>query len=341
MFISNKPFIIAEMSGNHNQSLDRAFEIIKAASKTGCNALKIQTYTADTMTIDFNSEDFLITDPNSLWNSRKLYDLYKEAMTPWEWHKPIFDKCRELGLMPFSTPFDETAVDFLEELDNQIYKIASFENTHITLLKYVAQTEKPVIMSAGMATIEELEESVTCLKDNGCKDITLLKCTSTYPADPASCNLLTIQDMKKRFGVNVGLSDHTLGIGVSLAAVGAGATVIEKHFCMSRAEGGVDSVFSIEPAEMKLLVEEAGKAYTSLGCVRYGTSSASEEKSKKFRRSIYVVKDIKKGDKLTNKNIRVIRPGFGIPPKYYNDVIGKRAKVDLARGKSLKFADIV
>ena len=327
-----EPFIIAEMSGNHNGSLEKALNITEIAAECGCDAIKLQTYTPDTMTLDCEQSDFIINDPNSLWNGRKLYELYKEAMTPWEWHKPIFERCKELGIICFSTPFDETAVDFLDNLECAIYKIASFENTHIPLLKYVAKTGKPVILSTGMATVEELEESVGCLKDNGCKDITLLKCTSTYPADPANSNLLTMLDMKNRFGVKVGLSDHTLGIGVSLAAIGAGATVIEKHFCLSRLEGGVDSAFSMEPEEMKLLVDEARKAYSSLGEVKYGSSSEQEDKSKKFRRSIYAVQNIKAGEKLTNNNIKVIRPGYGIKPKYLCDIIGKQANENILLG---------
>lgn len=328
-------FIIAEMSGNHNHSLEKALSIAESATASGCSALKLQTYTPDTLTLNCNNEDFLIKDKKSLWSGRKLYDLYGEAMTPWEWHKPIFDRCKELGIIPFSTPFDETAVDFLEDLNCQIYKIASFENTHIPLLKYVAQTKKPVIMSTGMATIEELEESVTCLKENGCRDITLLKCTSTYPADPANSNLMTIPDMKKRFRVKVGLSDHTLGIGVSVASVGLGATVIEKHFCFSRSEGGVDSAFSMEPEEMQQLVEEAKKAYSALGTVKFGSSSEQEEKSRKFRRSIYIVKNIKSGELFNKDNIKIIRPGFGLPPKFYDEILGKKTNCDLNRGTAL------
>jgi pseudaminic acid synthase len=334
-----KPFIIAEMSGNHNQSLERALRVVEAAANAGVDALKLQTYTPDTMTIDCNFPDFIINDPNSLWYGRKLYDLYKEAMTPWEWHKPIFDKCRQMGILPFSTPFDSTSVGFLEELDCQIYKIASFENTDIPLLKKIASTGKPVIMSTGMATIEELEESVTCLKENGCIDITLLKCTSTYPATPENCNILTIPDMRKRFGVDIGLSDHTLGIGVSIAAIALGATVIEKHFTLSRAEGGVDSAFSIEPEEMKQLVEECNNVHLALGGIKYGCASENEEKSKKFRRSIYAVQNIKAGEKLKKDNIRVIRPGYGLGPKFYKEIIGKRAVVDLCRGKPIELKD--
>ncbi len=329
------PFIIAEMSGNHNQSLAKALKIVGAAAKCGVNALKLQTYTADTITIDCDTNDFIIKDENNLWYGNKLYELYDKAHTPWEWHKPIFDKCKSYGLTCFSTPFDETAVDFLENLNCPIYKIASFENTHIPLLKYVASTSKPIIMSTGMASIEELEESVNCLKENGCKDLTLLKCTSTYPASPKNCNLLTIPAMKEKFSCNIGLSDHTLGIGVSIASIPLGATVIEKHFCLSRSEGAVDSVFSMEPSEMKQLVEESKKAYQALGQVKYGCSSEQEEKSKKFRRSIYAIKDIKAGEKFTNNNIKVIRPSYGLEPKYYYDVIGKKSAQDISKGNAL------
>ncbi len=335
----NKPFIIAEMSGNHNQSLERALAIVDAAANAGVDALKLQTYTPYTITIDCDKPDFVIDDPNSLWYGRKLYELYGEAMTPWEWHKPIFEKCHKMGILPFSTPFDETAVDFLEKLNCPIYKIASFENTHIPLLKYVAATGKPVIMSTGMATIEELDESVTCLKENGCNDITLLKCTSTYPANPRNSNLMTILDMRKRFGVNIGLSDHTLGIGVSIASIALGATVIEKHFTLSRAEGGVDSAFSTEPAEMKQLVEECNNAYQALGEIKYGCSSEEEIKSKKFRRSIYAVKDINIEEKFTKENIRVIRPGYGLEPKYYEIILGQKAKEFIDFGEPLSISN--
>ena len=337
MLNENKPFIIAEMSGNHNNSLELALKIIEAAASSGCDSLKLQTYTQDTMTLNCNKNDFIINDINSLWNGRKLYDLYKEAMTPWEWHKPLFDKCKDLGIKCFSTPFDETAVDFLEELGNPIYKIASFENTHIPLLKYVAQTGKPIIMSTGMATANDLEESINCLKKYGCKDITLLKCTSTYPSDPGNSNLLTIKDMKKRFNVKVGLSDHTLGMGVSIASIALGATVIEKHFCLSRDEGGIDSAFSMEPHEMKQLAEECNNAYQAIGEIKYGCSSEKEEKSKKFRRSIYISSDIDKGDLLKPENIKIIRPGYGLEPKYYESVIGKKSKIYLAKGTALNW----
>lgn len=335
----NKPFIIAEMSGNHNQSLEKALQIVEAAANCGVDALKIQTYTPDTMTIDCDSPDFIIEDKNSLWKGEKLYDLYKKASTPYEWHKTIFDKCKKLGIIGFSTPFDLTSVDFLEELNCPIYKIASFENGDIPLLKKVAQTKKPVIISLGMIRLEEIKEAVDTLKSNGCGDLTLLKCTSSYPANIENSNLLTILDLQKHFpDCKIGLSDHTLGIGAAVASVALGATVIEKHFTLSRTEGGVDSAFSIEPAEMKQLVEECNNAYLALGKVNYELSE-SEKKSLKFRRSLYVVKDMKKGEKITSDNVRSIRPGYGLHPKYYEEVLGKIALRDLKFGAPLKMED--
>ena len=271
--LNSKPFIIAEMSGNHNQSLERALEIVEAAARTGAHALKLQTYTPDTMTININEGDFHISDPKSLWVGRSLYDLYGEAYTPWEWHKPIFDRARELDMIPFSTPFDDTAVDFLEELDVDFYKIASFENTDLPLIRRVAETGKPMIISTGMASIAELEEMVVAAREAGCKDLILLKCTSTYPSTPENTNLMTIPHLRELFkGCEIGLSDHTLGIGVSVASVALGATVIEKHFTLCRADGGVDSTFSMEPEEMKALVTESERAWQGLGEVHYGAS---------------------------------------------------------------------
>lgn len=333
------PFIIAEMSGNHNQSLDRALEIVEAAAKAGAHALKIQTYTADTMTIDLDNGDFYIEDPESLWKGTSLYQLYQQAYTPWEWHKPIFDRCRELGLIPFSTPFDESAVDFLEELEAPFYKIASFENNDIPLLKKVASTGKPMIISTGMATIAELDETVRVVREAGCKDLVLLKCTSTYPATPENSNVLTIPHMKELFNCHVGLSDHTMGVGTAVASVVLGATVIEKHFTLSRAEGGVDAAFSLEPEELKSLVIETERAWQSLGKVSYGPSE-KEKASMKFRRSIYAVRDIKDGETFTKDNIRVIRPGYGMQPKYFETILGKKAKTDISRGTPLHW-DII
>lgn len=327
----HRPFIIAEMSGNHNQSLERALEIVEAAAKTGAHALKIQTYTADTMTIDIAEGEFFISDKNSLWEGKSLYQLYQEAHTPWDWHKPIFDSARELGMVPFSTPFDDTAVDFLEDLNNAVYKIASFENTDIPLIKKVASTGKPMIISTGMATLEELEESVAAARDAGCKDLVLLKCTSTYPATPENTNILTIPDIRERFGCHVGLSDHTMGIGVAVASVALGATVIEKHFTLRRADGGVDSTFSMEPDEMRQLVVETERAHQALGEVRYGPTD-KEKASLVFRRSLYFVEDMKAGDTITDKNLRAIRPGHGLPPKYYSSLLGKKVNRDIKRG---------
>lgn len=331
MFKSKKPFIIAEMSGNHNQSLDRALKIVEVAAEAGVDALKIQTYTADTMTIDVDNEQFSIRDLNSLWQGKKLYQLYQEAYTPWEWHKPIFDRCRELGVVGFSTPFDETAVDFLESLSVPFYKIASFEMTDIPLIRKVASTGKPMIISTGMATVAEIDETVRTAREVGCKELVLLKCTSSYPASPENSNIVTIPHMRELFQCNVGLSDHTLGVGVAVASVALGATVIEKHFTLSRTDGGVDAAFSMEPAEMKMLVEETGRACEAIGKIAYGLTE-NEKSSLKFRRSIYAVKDIKQGEGFTSENIRIIRPGFGIEPKYYERVLGKTAKQDIFRG---------
>lgn len=331
---NHPPFIIAEMSGNHNQSLERALEIVEAAAKTGAHALKIQTYTPDTMTLDIDEREFHISDPKSLWAGTSLYKLYGEAYTPWEWHKPIFDKARELGMIPFSTPFDDTAVDFLESLDVPCHKIASFENTDLPLIRRVAATGKPLIISTGMATVAELDDTVRAAREAGCKDLILLKCTSTYPATAGNSNILTIPHLRKLFGCEVGLSDHTMGVGVSVASVALGATVIEKHFTLNRADGGVDSAFSMEPAEMAQLVVETERAWQSLGQVAYGPAEA-EKKSLQYRRSLYVVQDLKAGDVLTKENLRAIRPGLGLPTKHLEVVLGKIIKRDVKRGTAL------
>jgi N-acetylneuraminate synthase len=333
------PFIIAEMSGNHNQSLERALEIVEASAATGAHALKLQTYTADTMTLDIREGEFFIEDPNSLWQGRSLYELYHQAHTPWEWHQPIFERCRELGLICFSTPFDATSVDFLEELDSPCYKIASFENVDIPLIKKVAATGKPLIMSTGMASLAELDEAVTAARAAGCKDLILLKCTSSYPATPESTNILTIPHMRELFACEVGLSDHTMGVGVSVASVALGATVIEKHFTLSRADGGVDSAFSLEPEEMTSLVVETERAWQALGAVSYGPTE-KERKSMVFRRSLYVVEDVKAGEELTEKNVRAIRPGYGLPPKVFTEIIGRKTVRDIKRGTPLSW-DII
>ncbi|MFC1831311.1 pseudaminic acid synthase [Thermodesulfobacteriota bacterium] len=333
---SQKPFIIAEMSGNHNQSIERALEIVEAAAKCGVHALKLQTYTPDTMTLDLDDAEFQINDPDSLWTGSSLYELYKQAHTPWDWHKPIFERARALGLIAFSTPFDETAVDFLEELDVPCYKIASFENTDINLIKKAASTGKPLIISTGMATIAELDEAISTARQAGCKEIILLKCTSTYPAAPDDSNLLTIPHLRDLFGCEVGLSDHTTGLGAALASVALGATVIEKHFTLDRAEGGVDSAFSLELHEMKQLVLESEIAHKALGKISYGPVK-DEEKSTHFRRSLYIVKDLKAGDILTHENTRAIRPGFGLPVKHINHILGKTVKRNIKRGTPLKW----
>jgi pseudaminic acid synthase len=327
----HQPFIIAEMSGNHNQSLERALEIVESAAKAGAHALKIQTYTADTMTLDINQGEFYISDPSSLWVGNSLYKLYQEAYTPWEWHKPIFDRCQELGMIGFSTPFDESAVDFLESLQVPLYKIASFENTDLPLIRKVALTGKPMIISTGMATIAELDETVRTAREAGCQDLVLLKCTSTYPANPENTNLLTIPHLRDLFNVQVGLSDHTMGIGAAIASVALGATVIEKHFTLSRAGGGVDSAFSMEPEEMRQLVVESERAWQALGKITYGASEA-EKASLKFRRSLYVTQDMKAGEVFTAENLRAVRPGLGLSPKYYDHILGKVVKQDVRRG---------
>lgn len=332
----HRPFIIAEMSGNHNQSLDRAIAIVEAAAKTGAHALKIQTYTPDTMTLDLDEREFHIGDSESLWTGTSLYKLYSEAYTPWEWHKPIFERARELGMIPFSTPFDDTAVNFLESLDVPCYKIASFENTDLPLIRRVAATGKPLIISTGMATVAELDETVRAAREVGCNDLILLKCTSTYPATAENTNILTIPHLRELFGCEVGLSDHTMGVGVALACVALGATVIEKHFTLNRSDGGVDSTFSMEPAEMAQLVTETERAWQALGRVSYGPTEA-EKKSMQFRRSLYVVKDLKVGDALTKENLRAIRPGLGLPTKYYEGLLGKRVNREIRRGTPIAF----
>jgi N-acetylneuraminate synthase len=328
------PFLIAEMSGNHNQSLERALEIVEAAAKTGAHALKIQTYTPDTMTLDLDEREFHISDPKSLWSGTSLYKLYGQAFTPWEWHDAIFKRAKELGIIAFSTPFDATSVDFLETLDVPCYKIASFENTDLPLIRKVAATGKPMIISTGMASIAELDDTVRAARQAGCKDLILLKCTSTYPATADNTNILTIPHMRELFGCEVGLSDHTMGVGVSVASVALGATVIEKHFTLNRADGGVDSYFSMEPAEMAQLVVETERAWQALGQVSYGATSA-EEKSIVFRRSLYVVKDLQAGEKLTVENVRAIRPGLGLPTKYIDQVLGKVVKHAVPRGTAV------
>jgi N-acetylneuraminate synthase len=332
--LGEPPFIIAEMSGNHNQSLDRALEIVEAAANCGAHALKLQTYTADTMTLELDAGEFVVDDPNNIWNGNSLYDLYKKAHTPWEWHEAIFNRCREFGIICFSTPFDQTAVDFLESLSAPCYKIASFENIDIPLLRAVASTGKPLIISTGMATVAELDEAVQTVRDVGAKDLILLKCTSSYPASPEFSNIRTIPHLRELFNVEVGLSDHTMGVGSAVAAVALGATVIEKHFTLNRSDGGVDSEFSLEPDEMKRLVVETRRAWQSLGQVSYGPTEG-EESSIVYRRSLYIGQDMKKGDVFTRENIRIIRPGNGLPPKYIDNFIGRKIKKNARKGTAL------
>jgi pseudaminic acid synthase len=333
---SHPPFIIAEMSGNHNQSLERALKIVESAARTGVRALKIQTAKPETMTLNIHDGEFLISDPKSLWYGRSLFELYQQAHTPWEWHKPIFDRCKELGIIAFSTPFDATAVDFLESLEVPCYKIASFENTDLPLIRKVASTGKPMIISTGMATVAELDETVRTAREAGCQDLILLKCTSTYPANPTDTNIFTIPHLRDLFDTQVGLSDHTMGIGVSVASVALGATVIEKHFTLSRADGGVDSTFSMEPAEMEQLVIETERAWQALGQISYGVTEV-EQKSLVFKRSLYIAQDMKGGDIFTTSNLRAIRPGKGLPPKYYDTFIGKAVKCDVKAGTALRW----
>ncbi len=334
------PFIIAEMSGNHNQSIDNAIKIVDAAYKAGADAIKLQTYTADTITLNEKEADFKINDSKSLWDGKYLHGLYKKAYTPWDWHPKIFEHAKKLGLICFSSPFDETAIDFLESLQIPAYKIASFENNHIPLIRMAASTGKPLIISTGMASVSDLDRLTKCVNECGCEKLVLLKCTSTYPASPQNTNILTIPHMRNLFKTQVGLSDHTLGIGVSVAAVSHGATVIEKHLTLSRSEGGVDSAFSLEPDEFKLLVEETKRAHKSLGGINYGPTEA-EKKSSIFRRSIYCSKDIKKGECFSSENIRIVRPGYGAPPYFYDMLIGKTAKISYKKGLPIKIDDLL
>jgi N-acetylneuraminate synthase len=334
--LDSAPFIIAEMSGNHNQSLERAIEIVDAGAKAGVHAIKLQTYTADTLTLDLSEGEFFIDQKENLWNGKSLYELYQKAYTPWEWHEPIMQRAKELGMICFSSPFDETAVDFLEELDVPAYKIASFEIVHLPLIKKVAATKKPLFISTGLATISEIDEAVKTIREAGCDEIVLFKCTSTYPASPENSNVLTIPHMRDLFNCEIGLSDHTLGLGAAIAGIAFGATVIEKHFTLSREDGGVDSAFSLEPEEMQRLVVESERAWQALGKVTYGPTKA-ESKSVSRRRSLYIAEDIKNGDVLDETNLRIIRPGLGLPPKYYDNLIGRKVNCDLKKGTAIKW----
>lgn len=327
-------FFIAEMSGNHNHSLARAKAIVEAAAEAGADAIKLQTYTADTMTIDKSDGEFFIKDPKNLWNGESLYALYQKAYTPWEWQEELFAHAKKCGILCFSTPFDATAVNFLERLDAPMYKIASFENIDLPLIRRVAKTRKPLIASTGMATVAELDDLMRTARANGCPDVTLLKCTSNYPATPEGTNLRTIPHLRELFHCRVGLSDHTLGIGAAIASIALGATVIEKHFTLARSDGGVDSAFSMEPKEFAQLVRECRTAYEALGDITY-EPQPQEKNSFVFRRSLYVVKDVKKGERFTEENVRSIRPGLGLPPKYLDVVLGKIAARDIARGEAM------
>jgi len=331
-----RPYLIAEMSGNHNQSLDRALAIVDAAAQAGADAIKLQTYTADTMTLNVRAAGFVIDDAKSLWAGRQLYDLYAEAYTPWEWHSPIMERAAGHGMHCFSSPFDETAVDFLQSLDVPAFKIASFENTDLPLIRKVARTGKPMIISTGMASVAEIDEAVRTARESGCEQLVLLKCTSTYPATPENTNICTIPNMRDTFGCEIGLSDHTMGLGVAVASVALGATVIEKHFTLRRADGGVDSAFSLEPEEFAQLRIETERAWQALGRVTYGGTQA-ESKSKAFRRTLYISKDVRAGESLSPENVRIVRPGFGLPPKYYDIVMGKRVNRDLSAGTPVQW----
>lgn len=335
--LGHRPYLIAEMSGNHNQSLDRALEIVDAAAAHGADAIKLQTYTADTMTLNLRRPGFVIDDPKSLWAGRQLYELYQEAHTPWEWHAPIMERAGRHGVHCFSTPFDFSSVEFLESLNVPAFKIASFENTDLPLIRRVAATGKPIIMSTGMATAGEIDEAVRAAREAGCRDLVLLKCTSTYPATPENTNISTIPHMRALFGCEVGLSDHTMGCGVSVAAIALGATVIEKHFTLRRADGGVDSSFSMEPHELRQLREETERAWQAVGQVSYGPT-ASEMKSLAFRRSLYVARNLKAGDVLNRENLRCVRPGFGLPPKHLDSLLGQRVGRDVVAGTPMAWA---
>ena len=337
--IGEPPYVIAEMSSNHNQSFSQAIAIVDAAKRAGAHALKLQTYTADTLTLDHPGPDFLIDDPNSLWNGRNLHELYSCAYTDWNWVAQIFEYAEEIGIDCFSSAFDDTSVDFLEDIGACAYKIASFENVHLPLIRKAASTGKPLIISTGLASEIEIDEAVENAREAGCRDLIRLKCTSDYPADPADSNLRTLPYLAERYGCVVGLSDHTLGIGVAIASIALGASVIEKHFTTSRDKDGVDSSFSTDEAEMALLVAETDRVARALGEIKFGPSE-NEETSLQFRRSIYAVCDIKKGDVLSPENIRIIRPGYGLHPRHYDSLIGNRADKDYVKGDRLGLSAI-
>lgn len=333
------PFFIAELSGNHNQSLDRALDIVDAAADAGADALKLQTYTADTITLNLREREFFISDPKSLWYGKSLYELYEEAYTPWDWHEPIFQRCRQRGLLPISTPFDFTAVDFLAKFDLPAYKVASPENIDLPLISKVAATGKPIIVSTGMASFTELQDVVKTVRNTGNNQIILLKCTTAYPASPSSFNLKTIPDLANSLGVLPGLSDHSKGIAVAIAAVSMGACVVEKHLTLRRADGGVDSAFSLEPEEFAEMITECKQAWEALGTVSYGPTE-SEIPSLRGRRSLYFSRDLQAGELLTPENVRSIRPGLGLPPKHYYEVMGRKVKSAVTTGTPLSW-DII
>ena len=330
------PIIVAELSGNHNHSLARGLKLIEAAADAGADAVKLQTYTADTITLNVQSDDFVVNNPASVWHGRTLHSLYAEAQTPWEWHEPLIKRATELGLAWFSSPFDFSAVDFLESLNAPCYKIASPELVDLPLIAYAARTRKPIIISTGMAALVEIQEAVAAAHGSGAASIVLLKCTTEYPAQPRDCNIRTIADLRQRFRCGVGLSDHTLGIGVAVAAATVGCIMIEKHLTLARADGGPDAHFSLEPREMKMLVRESRTAWEALGEVQYGPTRG-EKAYIRGRRSLYVAEDCKAGEPLTRKNLRSVRPGFGLPPKHLDALLGRRLKRDTARGTPMSF----
>lgn len=334
------PFIIAELSGNHSQNFELACKMVDAAAEAGAHAIKLQTYTADSMTLDVENDDFVIGEKDSLWHGASLHALYQKAATPYEWHQPLFERANKLGMLAFSSPFDNDAVDFLDSLHVPCFKIASFELTDLPLIAHTASKGKPLIMSTGMASLSEIEQAVHCARSHGCDDIILLKCTSTYPAEPGNTNLITIPNMRNAFHCQVGLSDHTGGIGVSVASVALGTTVVEKHFVLDRSAGGVDAAFSLEPAELKSLVTESERAWQAMGQVRYGGSRA-EEKAKQYRRSIYVSRDVAAGEVLDKHNLKIVRPAFGLAPKHWQNVTGTKARCALKKGTALKWEHIL
>lgn len=329
-----KPYIIAELSANHNGDINKALQSIEVAAQCGADAVKIQTYTADTMTIDCDSEEFQIK--GGLWDGYKLYDLYQQAHTPFSWHKKLFAKAKEVGITLFSTPFDETAVELLESLNTPAYKIASFEMTDLPLIKRVAETGKPIIISTGMADFSEIKQAIATAQKYGCQQLVVLHCISAYPAPYEQANLATINDIARQFHVISGLSDHTLGTVASVAAVALGASLIEKHFILDRNEKGPDSEFSIEPQELQQLVSDTENAHKAIGIAGYERKPV-EQASMTFRRSLYFIKDIKQGETITSEHIRRIRPGFGLPPKYYEQIIGRKCKKDIKRGTAVQW----